>query len=715
MDANGPIDRKTTPLLIRAAAVVLVAGAFLSGCGKGNNQDKPGPQPATLAALRLNALENCDAYLAYVTDSLVENYRPRDWGNPVRVQGEDGVVGTDPAPAAPATGDAASSSSPTHVTGTNNQEAGVDEPDIVKTDANGILYIARGEKLRIVAGHPPEQLNELATLDAGGAVYDLFLDETNRRAVLFAAHYDQIVPSSPAAASDAITMPSYYMRVQYVVSFVDVADPAQPQLTARWTLDGYPLDARRVGARIHFVLSDPIELPAKLANDAEFWKLYGAYYNATTEAAAAAIEAQIVAAIRAAVAEAGAAEMLPNVTVESNGVSTTGPIVGCGGVRAPQVLTYPNLLTVASFGTDGENLSASAILAHGAEVYASPDNLYITHTSDGWFNSDDYKPQTAIHKFGVADNAPRYVATGLVDGWAGNSFNLSEYQGNLRVATNTTTWSKGTTTSSNDLFVLRDNGDGELVQRGAVRGFGANESMFGVRFLGARGFVVTFRRIDPLFAFDLSDPDAPRLAGELEIPGFSEYLHPLGDNHLLTIGRDALTRGVQLQIFDVSDLAKPALVHKYAPALPGAGYSYSQAEYDHHAFTFDDVNNVLAIPLAYYSYGANSYFNGIAAFDVDVAAGISEIVRVDHGDLANASYCGITDGVAAPCGHDFWYQAYPRRSVIMTADSGVTLYTISDAGVKATGLAPPNDTLGKVVFPVEPPPEYGTPGPVVAE
>lgn len=682
--------------------------AVLSACGKSSDNEPVGNgNRHALAALKLNALQSCDAYKTYVTDALVEQYRPRR-GSVSTANSAPGEA--QPVPAAPGPMDggtaSADSAAPTQVTGTNNQETGVDEPDIVKTDAAGNLYIARGNFLRIVAGHPPTALKELAALDAGGNVYDLFLDEANKRAVLFAAQYGRAIPVSPPGAEDAITLPGFYQPVKYVVSFVDVANLAQPVLTTRWTLDGVPLDARRVTDRIHFVLSDALQLPANLANDSAFWKLYSDYYNTPNAEAAAAIELKIADAIRASLAPLDATQLLPQLTIAKGGATVTGPLMGCADISAPKVLTRPSLLTVASFDTDGANLSASAITAYGATVYASPTNLYVTQSSDGWFNNEDYKPQTAIHQFSVAGGVPKYVATGAVDGTVRNSFNLSEYNGDLRVATNTSTWSNGGMARTNDLFILRDNGSGELALRSAVRDFGKDEMLFSARFLGARGFVVTFRQVDPLFAFDLSDPDQPKLAGELTIPGFSTYMHPLGDNHLLTIGRDDSTRGMQLQIFDVADLANPKRAYAYSPPA-GDGYSYSDAEYDHHAFTFDEVNKVLAIPLSYWNNNGSG-FNGIAAFNIDIATGIKEITRVDHADMVSTN-CDTLPPVT-PCND--WYMANPRRSVIMTADSKVTLYSISDAGVKATGLAPIAH-LGSVVFPVDPAPPIGTEPPIV--
>ncbi len=703
MDMHNQSEMNRALRALPAILGTVLMFTLLTACGKGSSDSKnTGVNRVSLAALKLNTLTSCDAYKTYATDALVEQYRPQR-GAQLAVESNSG--GTQSPPASPASTGAAAgsadSATPTHVTGTNNQETGVDEPDIVKTDTKGNLYIARGQFLRIVAGHPPTALKELGALDAGGNVYDLFLDEAMRRVVLFAAHYEQLVPVSPPRG-DAITLPAFYQRVQYVVSFVDVSDLAHPVLTERWKLDGFPLDARHTDARIHVVLSNPLQLPASLSNDPAFWNLYTDYYNAPDADAASVIEQKIVSAIRTAFANVDAAKLLPLVTIEGNdGQTSTQTIVGCGDISAPKVLIRPSLLTVASFDTDGSNLSASAITADGATVYASLTHFYVTQTSGGWFNTGDYQPQTAIHQFSVSGAAPKYVATGVVDGWIQNSYNLSEYNSDLRVTTNTNIWSKGVSTRTNDLFILRSNGSGELAVHSAVRDFGKGEAMFSTRFFDQRAFVVTFRSVDPLFAFDLSDPDHPTLAGELTIPGFSSYMHPLGDNHLLTIGRDGATWGTQLQIFDVADLAHPQLAYKHSLLLE-EGYSYSSAEYDPHAFTFDATSKVLAIPLSYSN--SSNYFNGIAAFKIDVASGITELVKVDHADLANqATNCsaGTTITLAAAC--NYWYAANPSRSVIMSADTGLTLYSISDAGVKATSLVSPYAPLGSVVFPFDPP------------
>src|SRR5581483_6635079 len=195
------------------------------------------------------------------------------------------------------------------------------------------------------------------------------------------------------------------------------------------------------------------------------------------------------------------------------------------------------------------------------------------------------------------------------------AYALSEFAGNLRVASTetrfTSTKPETTTISTyNQLTVLRANQpNADLSVLGAVGDFAPGERIQGVRFAGARGYVVTFRQIDPLFAFDLADPAHPVIASELSMPGFSSYLSPIGDDYLLTVGREGedsgqLTGRMQISLFDVHDLANVQRVDQLVPSdQPESSWSYSAAEYDPHAFTYfpDDPAvpqiGTLAVPL----------------------------------------------------------------------------------------------------------------------
>lgn len=171
----------------------------------------------------------------------------------------------------------------------------------------------------------------------------------------------------------------------------------------------------------------------------------------------------------------------------------------------------------------------------------------------------------------------KIVATGQVPGRLLNQFSMDEYEGNLRVAT--------TVGNSNDLYVL----DSQLRTIGSVKGFGETERIYAVRFIGEKGYIVTFRQTDPFFVVDLSDPKNPKIAGELKIPGFSSYLHPLGENMILGVGMEESK--VKLSLFDVSDPENPVEIDRYLLAE-----SYSEVIGNHRAFLADEKHQIFFIP-----------------------------------------------------------------------------------------------------------------------
>ena len=243
----------------------------------------------------------------------------------------------------------------------------------------------------------------------------------------------------------------------------------------------------------------------------------------------------------------------------------------------------------------GLNFMLSFDLAHGlAErgsvgvmsdqpmVYASIGSLYLATPDRQWWN-------TNIHRFDISDPLqPSYFGSGAVRGQLLSQWSMSEHDGYLRVAT--TIQDRWPTVSN--VFVLEAVGEGDegsLEQVGLVSGLGVTEEIKSVRFAGPVGYVVTFRLTDPLYVLDLSDPTNPQTLGELKIPGFSKYLHPLSGGLLLGIGRDAdpetgWERGLQASLFDVSDPANPTLL----TVLPLGDDAFSPVESDHRAFRYQD-------------------------------------------------------------------------------------------------------------------------------
>jgi hypothetical protein len=240
----------------------------------------------------------------------------------------------------------------------------------------------------------------------------------------------------------------------------------------------------------------------------------------------------------------------------------------------------------------------------------------------------------------------------------------------------------GTVETSNQIAVLGLS-DGALRTLGKTDPFGAGETLFGTRFLGARGFAITARQVDPLFTFDLSDPADPKKVGELEMPGFVAYLHPIDETHLLGVGREQAAGGsmqVKVQLFDVTDLASPKAG---SPVLVGEGWSWSESLWDPKAFTWFADRKLLAIPFV--DFATNDLVSDLRLFHVDTAAGITPAGRLPMSDV-----------YLTQSGPDwsFSWSPFVRRSVL--ADDSV--YLVSDAGIRSANVTDLPKWLATVRF-----------------
>jgi hypothetical protein len=240
---------------------------------------------------------------------------------------------------------------------------------------------------------------------------------------------------------------------------------------------------------------------------------------------------------------------------------------------------------------DTQAATNMTVLMGGASaMYVSPSNIYVTYA--GWDqNSGQY---TAIYRVAINGLELSLAAQGSVPGYTLNQYAMDEYNGYFRVATN---WF-GDNQISN-VYVLNP----DLSVAGKLEGLAPNENLHATRFMGNRCYLVTFKTTDPLFVIDLSDPTNPRLLGELKIPGYSDYLHPYDDTHLIGLGKDAVEEGntayylgVKLSLFDVGDVAHPLEV---ASVTIGDRGSDSEALYNPKAFLFDRAKNLLVVPISY--------------------------------------------------------------------------------------------------------------------
>jgi hypothetical protein len=350
------------------------------------------------------------------------------------------------------------------------------------------------------------------------------------------------------------------------------------------------------------------------------------------------------------------------------------PLLDCAQVARPPWWDGLGVLTVVTFeATDPAPTSAAGVFARGDLVYASPTTLVVS-TSRWHGDTVDLtgeQVRTELHSFAIGDPAvTTYLASGSVPGHVLNSFSISEQDGRIRVATTTQApWRPGDAEprSESAVRVLERRGAG-LEEVGAVGGLGLGERIYAVRFLGDLAAVVTFRQVDPLYLIDLSDPAAPRLTGELKIPGYSAYLHRVGPDLLLGVGQDAdedtgFTQGLQVSLFDIADRSQP----RRTAALTYRDL-YSEVEHDHLAFLHWPPSSLAVVPYVSWNDGSA----GAVGITIDGAT-LTERGRITHqGD------------------HGSYGSSRIRRSFVV----GDTLYTMSDTGLEAASPA----TLARQAF-----------------
>ncbi len=288
--------------------------------------------------------------------------------------------------------------------------------------------------------------------------------------------------------------------------------------------------------------------------------------------------------------------------------------------------------------------------------------------------------RTFVHKFDLSANPaePAYVASGVVKGAINNQFALDEDKnGFLRICTTEEIYN-GPASKVNDLFVMTAVGN-ELKVVGSLENLAPNERIYSSRYVGDKAYIVTFRQVDPLFVIDLSVPVAPKKLGELKIPGFSEYMHPLDEGHLLTIGQ--LDRVLNLQIFDVTNPINP--VQAFSFQFSPQDYGYSEAQQNHKAFTFFAEKKLLAFPFV--SYGSQGPRSTLEVFHVDTSTGFKKLGAVDHSQF-------FQSGVRDYCGY---YGMEVRRGVFLED----FVYSVSGGGVMVNNVSDLATTVAKMPLP----------------
>lgn len=662
--------------------IALLGSAVLLGCSNSSVFDPVDPGPTdptprftTKEQQTLQTFASCADFKTYVSDALTLEYTTGYWagvpcwscdtaiepiGTPTRVPppqafAEDGDLTASPSPPAPAAPEMAGDEAG-RVNDTNTQESGVDEADRVeaRSDGNLMFFLAneggQPSEVVVIDTSEPDSTRVIAriALDAERFFSGLYYDEPNERLVVVSAGGYFF----PLSGGDLAIAPGLPPIIGSVIQAFDVSDPANPQSLGRFETDAQIISSRRIDDRLHVVSQFGIPLPANLSNDSTFFDLvYDDYFRALqsgNEDDIARLRAEIASRIRTAVDATDVAALLPR---NSHG-DAAGDMLACDNVYAPDVEQRLGLIQVSSMDTDLAASTHAGLINNGWNVYASVNNLYITQSSSGWWFDQAQAQQTAIHRMELsADAAPIYRGSGVVDGWAHNPFQFSEHDGHLRVATTL----QGPAflppdqpvrlTNKASVLALADDG---LNLTGETPTFGPEEDIRSARFLGERGFVVTFRQIDPLFALDLADPTAPQVVGEIEIPGFSSYIHPLGPDQLLTIGpagnadNTGIDNTFQLQIFSIDgafdDDPNTGITQDAVERIDITvdEYAFSLAQSDPLAFNFlasanDPAVGTLSIPVQIGSPQPERAFSGFFTYTIDgPAAAISRLLQMDH-------------------------------------------------------------------------------------
>ncbi|MEH3054598.1 MAG: beta-propeller domain-containing protein [Patulibacter minatonensis] len=561
-----------------------------------------------------------------------------------------GIAVATSAPVSAESGKATADASTVASSGTNVQEAGIDEPDLVKA-VGGRLFVVAGSTLWALdaTGDTPRVLGKLDLAGKTGTLLiegdrALLLTPREPRALPIAMPFDGI---RAAAADPAPTR----------LTELDIADPAAMRILRTVDVPGDLVSARLTDGTVRVVLNSSAALGGGPAGVPEPQARQGTAKGLTARAAR----------------RLRLASFVPRTKLASRvtGKTYDRQLVGCADVRSPSEPFGTDLLTILTIDLRKGlfNIDRDAVLGSAQTVYASPTGLYVAGTDAADATSPDdaaRRPTTSIFRFSITSrDETTFASSGTVPGYVLGQYSMSEHAGALRVATTREPgWFPDAAADPSESFVTVLEEDGRtLAQTGQVGGLGKSERIYAARFIGDVGYLVTFRQVDPLYTLDLSDPRAPRVAGELKITGYSAYLHPVGDDLLLGIGREATEQGratgAAVSLFDVADPTAPKIVARKA-LDPN---SSTAVEFDPHAFLFWAPTRLAVVP----SQSPGDWRTTVGSI------GAANGLRIDR--------AGIADVGTVRHGPE-WDHPMVKRTVVV----GSRVVTLSDLGVQASGL-----------------------------
>jgi len=530
---------------------------------------------------------------------------------------------------------------------TNVQVAGVDEADVIKNDGK-YIYKIRGNVVDVVHAYPVEEMKSISTIEFEDESFhpqSLYIDEG--KLVVLGTYYGEYT-----IMVDEMSFAPTYDKFQ--IRIYDMSDPENPKLDRKLNFDGRLNSSRKKGDELYFVIQHNL------------WYQDDEDIN----------------------------KILPMMSDSKNGDSVK-VVTTCSGVQYFPGVENGNLMTIVKISLNNDEINKKSIIGSSENIYMSLDNLYIASTMYNFrhyrsFLRESYVPEvekTVIHKFSFDDDI-KYEGRGKVKGRILNQFAMDQHDENFRIATTIGNVWDFTNKSTSNLYIFNE----DMENIGRLEGLAPGERIYSTRFMGDTLYMVTFKKTDPLFVIDISSPTNPTVKGKLKIPGYSDYLHPYDENHLIGFGKDAVSeeneydkngedfvwyQGMKLSLFDVTDLENPKeLFTEYI----GDRGTESELLHNHKALLFDKSKGLLAFPVRVSmvknkdDVNANTYggavYQGAFVYDLSIENGFELEKKVTHhtGDYKKYNY-NNQDNI---------------KRIIYIGDS---LYTISDSTIKANNLS----------------------------
>jgi len=606
---------------------------------------------------------------------------------------------------------------------TNIQVAGVDEADIVKNDGK-YIYVVSGEKIVIADAYPAANAKIVSEIETNGSVSEIFINKD--RLVVFGSMNENWPIYEDVASTAKGETPSYYSP-QMFINVYDVSDRSNPILKRNITIDGDYYGSRMIGDYVYVVLNqamnlysgEDIVLPRIATGSAEakpLCKCADVYYFDMQD------YYQSLTTILALNSQDDSQEVTSKVFLKG---STQNMYVSLNNIYIAyrkqfsqkqyqdmmydkvilqvvpaDVATKINQIRSSDFSSYEKWNQVNELLLNytdslSAEKLAEFQQKYQEKMQSVQEELSKILEMSVVHKIALDKGNIEYKTEGEFPGTVLNQFSMDEHDNYFRVATTTRETSRmplgivgWQSNTKNHIYVL----DSNLAVVGRLEDLAPSESIYSARFIGDRCYLVTFKKIDPLFVIDLADPTNPKVLGKLKIPGYSDYLHPYDENHIIGLGKEAVEaeqgnfawyQGVKLSLFDVTDVENPKEISKYNIGDRGTD---SYALHDHKAFLFSKTKNILVIPILLAEINEEKYPSGVPdnTYGDYVWQGAYVLgVSLDNGFTLKAKITHIEDNATFIKSGYYYDSAYSvKRSLYI----GSTLYTVSDEMIKMNDL-----------------------------